>query len=376
MIRKILIIWLLAINVIVNWAYAQDYSELRQYTIADGLPSNYIYDLVEDNNGFLWIATDNGVSRFDGKYFKNFSIKDGLPSYDAVNIRRDGQGKIWVNCYQQNPVYFDESNNKFIKIKEYAIDSSMRKGLLNMYNTENGGIEFNSNGGQWQFKNLKLFKYSNIQTFEDGKIKVSLVYYKSNINKLNYDVFLNTKNKIILQKLKNQLTNTVNNLRGKRVDNYLYLFDVAIINQLSNFSIKHNTFTKKILNCVEQINDIKILENELHVNGFSGNIYIYDLQTFKLKNTILSTKGTTNAVFDKQNNLWIATIDEGLKLFGKKKIKNLDFLNTKANPNFICISSNEKGEIFAGNYYGQIVNIKSKQIIDIGNGSRKNWIRE
>jgi ligand-binding sensor domain-containing protein len=236
MIRKILILWLLAINVIVIRAYAQDYSELRQYTIADGLPSNYIYDLVEDNNGFLWIATDNGVSRFDGKYFKNFSIKDGLPSFDAVNIRKDGQGKIWVNCYQQNPVYFDESNNKFIKIKEYATDSLMKKGVLLMYNTENGGIEFNNLGGRWQFKNQKLIKYSNVGTFEDGKIKVILVYYKSKINKLNYDVFLNAKNKIILQKLKNQLTNTVYTLSGQTVDDDIYFFDGTILNKflLSN----------------------------------------------------------------------------------------------------------------------------------------------
>lgn len=141
--------------------HAQAYAEVRTFTMADGLPSNHIYDMVEDNEGFLWIATDNGVSRFDGKYFKNFTVKDGLPSYDAIQIAKDGQGKVWVNCYQQNPVYFDKLNNKFIKIAEYATNKAMSQSTLFMYNTKAGIIEFHNLAGKWFYKNQKLVDFTD-----------------------------------------------------------------------------------------------------------------------------------------------------------------------------------------------------------------------
>ncbi|UCH65412.1 MAG: sigma 54-interacting transcriptional regulator [Ignavibacterium sp.] len=50
------------------------------YSMKNGLPSNAIYGILEDENGNLWISTNNGLSRFNPltKEFKNFNIKDGL----------------------------------------------------------------------------------------------------------------------------------------------------------------------------------------------------------------------------------------------------------------------------------------------------------
>ena len=81
------------------------------------MPSNHIYEIIEDNNGFLWIGTDNATSRFDGKRFVNYSTKDGLSSNDVIQIIKDSDGTIWANCYKQAPCYFDEKNNKFVSFE-------------------------------------------------------------------------------------------------------------------------------------------------------------------------------------------------------------------------------------------------------------------
>ncbi len=81
------------------------------------MPSNHIYEITEDTNGFLWIGTDNGVSRFDGKRFVNYTTKDGLPSNDVIQIVKEKNGTIWANCYKQAPCYFDEKNNKFVSFE-------------------------------------------------------------------------------------------------------------------------------------------------------------------------------------------------------------------------------------------------------------------
>ncbi len=45
----------------------------RLYTLNDGLPANFVQDILQDSSGYIWVATENGLSRFDGFYFVNFT---------------------------------------------------------------------------------------------------------------------------------------------------------------------------------------------------------------------------------------------------------------------------------------------------------------
>ncbi|MEI6946453.1 two-component regulator propeller domain-containing protein [Paraflavisolibacter sp. H34] len=53
----------------------------RNYTSRDGLPNDYLLSLAEDRSGHLWLATENGLSRFqpEGQIFRNYDSYDGLP---------------------------------------------------------------------------------------------------------------------------------------------------------------------------------------------------------------------------------------------------------------------------------------------------------
>lgn len=59
-----------------------DDSYLR-YLKQDGLPSNTIYSLCNDLNGFIWIGTDAGLCRFDGSKIVTYTNQDGLPNNDV-----------------------------------------------------------------------------------------------------------------------------------------------------------------------------------------------------------------------------------------------------------------------------------------------------
>ncbi len=52
----------------------------KSYTTRDGLPNDYIYGILEDDGGNLWLSTNNGLSRFDPRRrtFRNFGMADGL----------------------------------------------------------------------------------------------------------------------------------------------------------------------------------------------------------------------------------------------------------------------------------------------------------
>src|ERR1700749_4836639 len=84
------------------------------FTVNDGLPSNNVYRCVEDNKGFLWVATDAGIARFDGKRFQVFTTREGLPDNEVLAVAKEQNGRIWVDCFRQRPAYFDEIKNRFI----------------------------------------------------------------------------------------------------------------------------------------------------------------------------------------------------------------------------------------------------------------------
>lgn len=79
---------------------------MRNYSVSDGLPSFEVYDLFQDSKGFLWFATDAGVSRYDGYRFRNFTSRDGLPDNTVFGFYEDPKGRIWFRSYSGQLSYF------------------------------------------------------------------------------------------------------------------------------------------------------------------------------------------------------------------------------------------------------------------------------
>ena len=63
------------------------YYFVKHFTDEDGLPQNSVKGIVPDPNGFLWLATENGLSRFDGNYFFNFN-SDNVPGLKSSRMSR------------------------------------------------------------------------------------------------------------------------------------------------------------------------------------------------------------------------------------------------------------------------------------------------
>jgi len=68
----------------------------QHYTVFDGLAGMRVEDILQDRQGFIWIATaDGGVSRFDGVHFDNFTCVDGLPHPTVMSIAEGADGRLW-----------------------------------------------------------------------------------------------------------------------------------------------------------------------------------------------------------------------------------------------------------------------------------------
>ena len=68
----------------------------KNYTVNDGLVSNSIRRVFQDSKGFLWIATWEGLSKYDGHSFTNFTTANGL-SHNLVNdFYQSPKGQLYV----------------------------------------------------------------------------------------------------------------------------------------------------------------------------------------------------------------------------------------------------------------------------------------
>ncbi|MCA6397117.1 MAG: hypothetical protein IM606_18190, partial [Cytophagales bacterium] len=67
-------------------------------TQQNGLPSNTVYDLFHDSRGFLWVATENGVARFNGTEFTSYDHKK-VRSKAVSGLFEDKFGRIWCHNF-------------------------------------------------------------------------------------------------------------------------------------------------------------------------------------------------------------------------------------------------------------------------------------
>jgi ligand-binding sensor domain-containing protein/serine phosphatase RsbU (regulator of sigma subunit) len=65
------------------------------YGVKQGLAEQKVYSLLQDSKDYIWLGTANGVSRFDGRNFKNFTTSDSLASGGVRIITEDSLGNIW-----------------------------------------------------------------------------------------------------------------------------------------------------------------------------------------------------------------------------------------------------------------------------------------
>ncbi|WP_167291651.1 sensor histidine kinase [Paraflavitalea devenefica] len=110
--------WLLIPVLLAGWkpVFSQELA-YKQYTTKDGLPGSAVYQALQDKEGFLWFATNQGVGRFDGSLFKYFSKEDGLPDNEVIKLYADKHNNIWFISLSGIPAVFYQGKIRQINCK-------------------------------------------------------------------------------------------------------------------------------------------------------------------------------------------------------------------------------------------------------------------
>ena len=79
--------------------HGQRYS-FKEYGQDAGLTNLDVRCMMQDETGFLWVGTDNGLFRYDGRQFRAYAIPQGLPSAQIMAVHQTGTGEIWAGTPQ------------------------------------------------------------------------------------------------------------------------------------------------------------------------------------------------------------------------------------------------------------------------------------
>lgn len=131
------------------------------YVVDDGLPANEVYDVYEDSLGYIWLATDHGVARFNGLEFKNFTTQDGLCDNTVFSVKPDHQQRIWVRGLNGCLSYLVDDHFAAFPFNDQLQSALGELFIEDFHWTKEGDLYFRSSGGAtelfvWEHRHRKV----------------------------------------------------------------------------------------------------------------------------------------------------------------------------------------------------------------------------
>ena len=156
------------------------------YSTDDGLCSNAVSNIVQDDYGYIWIATWNGLSRFDGYNFYNYKTggasKIPLLHNRIIDLIVDQWQNIWMRMYDGRVFMLERSTDRIINPLEKITGYENLKTTHTMSITSSGEVIAIMDGaGIYKMKYTKWGVETHIITTGDVKPKVVVEGYKGDL---------------------------------------------------------------------------------------------------------------------------------------------------------------------------------------------------
>lgn len=95
----------------------------KHFDTDNGLSSSFVYHILQDDNGYIWMATNEGLCRYDGQRFLAYDEHTGFKERSALRILKDHTGKLWFLV--RGKIYF-YAQNTFTLFSHPSLPTSMR----------------------------------------------------------------------------------------------------------------------------------------------------------------------------------------------------------------------------------------------------------
>ncbi|QYK10530.1 EAL domain-containing protein [Shewanella mangrovisoli] len=294
----------------------------KSFSVPEGLSQSTVTAISEDQDGYVWIGTLNGLNRFDGKEFKKYYSNDnsGLSSSFIQSIIFDGQ-RLLIGTDNGLNIY-NENTDRFEKVKNFNIPvwSLSQSESTIIIGTEKEIIEIDKNA-------FNIINRTSSKDFDSIKkiIKISNGYILKNHNGT---IFLSYKN--TTKKLSN------NAIDIAKINETSYIFTQ---NEIYAYN-ENSKSLEKVINI--SLDNIAVDKNNI---TYTNNNKLYHLDLTSLTSNLIGalpkiSLQPPHLLYHRKNHIFLASVNQGILLVGTKEntIAHIDNINE----NVWNVSSDER----------------------------------
>lgn len=144
-------------SVISAFASSVEYAHFSHFSTDDGMMTNKSESITQDDRGFIWIATEFGLDRFDGNNFRHFS-KENYPEIPRDNflfVSHIGKGKIVAGGMNGLLVEYDPTTDSVTDMMPSDFNKTYYKTTHGVFTDTDGTVYAFTNGGMYIYNESK-----------------------------------------------------------------------------------------------------------------------------------------------------------------------------------------------------------------------------
>lgn len=288
-------------------------SQLRSYSIEDGLPQSQVYDIIQDDIGYLWLGTQGGgLCNFNGSSFSIWNESDGLLS-NYIHALYNRKDSLFIGTDRGLSI---KTKNNFLNFKSpqinylYAFENELYLG------TKNGIYSYSYED---ELKKIRINK--EIDTGAINAITFDGAFYWIATSKGLWKTS-SLKTKTAIEKI---ATNNFKAIVYHENKIFAATFNEGIL--IVDTEAKKKTI---LLSEPLRINAMSIHnKDELWVATDNNGITIIDTNNYREKRKINKAKGLTvshirKTFTDRQSNIWIVTSGGGFYKYFQNNFQHFD----------------------------------------------------
>lgn len=351
----------------------------QHFGVDHGLPSTEVYDVYQDKEGYIWFATDKGLSQFNGYEFKNYTTSDGLTGNVVLRFYPLPNGQIWCfSLHTKSLFYFEEVFNGFkpYKYNDVLCEVLKEKSIIkSLYFDENNNLHLSGtsiNGEQ-------IIK-------ADGSTDSNYISTNSYLDSLS-------NAKLVLLNYENTETSP---FYFSTKDTSSYPSDILYVNHTSNRMIVDRFEGSEtaifMTDSIVQINPdnqdiidiytpnmpigLKVIDSTHFLVGYLfGGAKIIDKKG-KIQKEFLIDKSVTSFLIDHEGGYWFSTLYSGV-YYIKNPSSNICNVNGTKSRHINSMCKTNENELLIGYKDGTIAKLnkdKSSKILSSPNNTTHSFV--
>lgn len=352
------------VRVEVKDSYVRDKNPYNFSSIGklQGLRHDQVRALDQDNTGNIWLATDDGLARFDGKYLSHYTTDHGLTNNLILAVYHDSKGNIWAGTFRGGAVKLDGENFTI-----FSKEDGMPSDIVNWITEDSSGNIWMATGEgivKYDGNNLTVYTQDNGLCNNDTRFllfdKYGKLWITTNIGGISIFDGISFTNYTVKEGLpQNEATSLATDSKGNV---WIGLSTKGIIKydgyNFYHYSSEQGLFDGSIRSIIEDY-----LGN-IWIGTTTSGLFRYDGISFTNYNLNegLGSKYVRCLMEDRFGNIWMGTRTAGLVRYNGDVFTHLSEEEGLSNSRVMSIMKDNLGRVWMGTFGGYATIMKEEEI--------------